>query len=437
MFAKEKNVLGDVTIYIDENKLPTYYAESYFLYKNHLNYLSQKINKYKSYENSSQRKDYFKELNKAYIQNGSNTHKIVSVLEKKVTISAYENLKINGTDNTQTTLKDYIYLRRDWTYLEEAEKQLKTTIESIKEELSKIKHKKNNSLFLGCGVGRIAFEFIDIYEKVYATDKSFSMIWHLQKLLNAETINFFNPHEKNVHKLENVAQAYQAKIPTESLKLKNKFQAFVSDVLDLPFESGTVDSIFSIYFTDVIALKLWFKEINDKLSGNGLFIHFGPLDYFFSDEREMLTAEEFKKTFENNGYKTLVDKIIETPHLEDSNSISYKVYRNWFFIAQKEKKTSINHNISDDTIFKINRPISYERKGIINKGVEEQEVNIGLPNGKFGGAQPVIQILELIDEKNTFSDLMSILKDSGLIADKGEIKGLLNNLLSQGVLTIL
>lgn len=434
MFVKEKFVLDDVTIYIDENKLPNYYAEAYFLYKNHLNFIVQKINKYKSFENSSPRKDYFKALNKAYIQNGNNTHKIVSVLEKKVTVSAYENLNINGTDNTHTTLKDYIYLRRDWTYIEEAEKQLKITINSIKEELSKIIQKHNNSLFLGCGVGRIAYEFTDVFEKVYATDKSYSMIWHLQKLLNSETINFFNPHEKNVHKLENVAQEYQAKIPTESLKLKSKFQAFVADVLDLPFESGTVDSIFSIYFTDVIALKLWFKEINDKLSDSGLFIHFGPLDYFFSDEREMLTAEEFKSFFENNGYKTLVDKIIETPHLEDSNSISYKVYRNWFFIAQKEDKNSIHPNISDDTILEINLPIYYERKGTIKKGIEELEVNIELPNGKFGGAQPVIQILELIDGKNTFNDLMRILNDSGIIANKDEVKALLFDLLIQGVL---
>ena len=88
------------------------------------------------------------------------------------------------------------------------------------------------------------------------------MILHLQKLLNGESVNFYNAHEKNVHKLKNVAHRYIAKIPKNKLNLaKDKFKAFVSNVLDLPFESKSVNTIFSIYFTDVIALKLWFQQI--------------------------------------------------------------------------------------------------------------------------------------------------------------------------------
>ena len=82
--------------------------------------------------------------------------------------------------------------------------------------------------------------------------------------------------------------------------------------------------------------KLWFKKINDKVKKGGYFIHFGPLDYFFSDESEMLTAIEFKDFFEKNGYTTITDQILETSHLNDSNSFSYKVYRNWLFIAKKK-----------------------------------------------------------------------------------------------------
>ncbi|MNY60251.1 hypothetical protein D3C86_1967820 [compost metagenome] len=50
----------------------------------------------------------------------------------------------------------------------------------------------------------------------------------------------------------------------------------------------------------------------------------------------MLTAEEFRMFFEKNNYKTIVDKIVETPHLKDGSSISYQVYRNWLFIAEKQ-----------------------------------------------------------------------------------------------------
>lgn len=436
MFTKEEINIDGVPIYINKEQLLNYYAESYFLYRNHLNHLSQKVNKFKSYENNSERKKFFSLLKKAYLQNGNNVNEIVSKLKDKVTISAFENLRINPTDNLQNTLKDFVYLRRDWCFLEEAEKQLKTTIDSLKQELSIINHKKNSSLFLGCGVGRLAYEFTDIYEKVYATDKSFSMIWHLQKLLRGESVNFFNPQEKNVHRLENVAQPYEAKIPVLKLKTKDKFYAFVSDILDIPFQPKSINSIFSIYFTDVIALKLWFQQIDNKLSDNGLFIHFGPLDYFFTDEREMLSAEEFRMFFEKKGYKTLSDKIIETPHLEDSNSITYKVYRNWVFIAQKQTNNlPEKFVINDNTVLKIKHPIQFERKGVIKDGEKQIEASIKLPSGIFNGAESVIQILKLIDGKKSFKDLITTLNENGFQVDSQEIKNLLLKFLKQDIIS--
>src|SRR5690606_20756871 len=137
-----------------------------------------------------------------------------------------------------------------------------------------------NALFIGCGLGRIALDFLDTFEKIYATDKSFSMIWHLQQLLKGNAIEFYCPNEKNIHKLTNVAEKYIATIPQKKLnEINGRFNSFVSDVLNTPFDSNSLNTIFSIYFTDVIALKLWFNEVDKKLTENGLFIHFGPLDY--------------------------------------------------------------------------------------------------------------------------------------------------------------
>ncbi|MFL0136917.1 class I SAM-dependent methyltransferase, partial [Tenacibaculum maritimum] len=375
-------------------------------------------------------------LKAAYIQNAKNVNTIKNLLKDRFSLSSFENTRLNSTDNVGYTLKDFIYLRRDWTFLSEGEKQLDITISNIRQELIKIDFPKENALFIGCGVGRIAFDLSNLFKKTYATDKSFSMIWHLQKLLNGESITFYNPHVKNVFKKENIAQKYIAKIPDDKLSAnKNKLEAFISDVLDLPFQDETVNSIFSIYFTDVIALKLWFNHINSKLSNSGLFIHFGPLDYFFSDEREMLTAEEFRLFFEENGYTTLVDKVIETPHLEDSNSITYKVYRNWFFIAQKNEHKE--HVINNDTILHIKKPISYERKGVIKEGEKEVEVLLKLPNGVFKGAESVIQILKLIDGKNSFEKILLQLKKNGFeVNNPDEIKNLLIAFLNQRILSV-
>ncbi|KPM33418.1 Methyltransferase type 11 [Croceitalea dokdonensis DOKDO 023] len=439
MFTKKPIIHNEVQILIDESELESYYAESYFLYKSHLKYLIRKLNTFKLGLAQGKREKYFQLLTDSYIRNIHNVNNIVSVLEPKVTLEAYENLQINTTDNTQTTLKDFIYLRRDWCFKSEPEQQLKTTIDSLKIELSKIEFETGNALFIGCGVGRIAFEFTDIYSKVYATDKSFSMIWHLQKLLNGKTIDFYSPHEKNVKTLQNVAPRYSAKIPKDKLNnILDKFEVFVSDVLDLPFKDNSLNSVFSIYFTDVIALKLWFNQINQKLKNKGLFVHFGPLDYFFSNEQEMYTAEEFKQFFENNGYKTLIDKTIETTHLEDSNSISYKVYRNWFFVAQKNiSSNSTTFEIFDETILKLRTPVSYKREGILDDGEKELEATLNLPNGTFTGADAVIQILKLLDGKTPYIEVLSKLQSNGFdVNDTKGIHDLLLDLLKQNVLKI-
>lgn len=438
MLNREPVLLDGVKIFIKKSDLDNYYAESYLLYKNHFNYLIQKLNKFQSYKLNDQRQEYFEQLIEAYKQNAINVQKIVNQLQGSVTLDSFENLRINRTDNVQITLKDFIYLKRDWCFTKAGEYQLDLISNAIKGEFSKIKYDKNNALFLGSGVGRIAFDCTDMYEKVYATDKSFSMVWHLQKLLNGESINFYNPQEKNVHKLENIAQLLTAQIPTNRLENSdNKFETFVSDVFDLPFEKKSVNSIFSIYFTDVIALKLWFGQINQTLSNDGIFVHFGPLDYFFSDEREMLTAEEFKSFFEKNGYETLVDKVVETPHLEDSNSISYRIYRNWFFIAQKKKTLLKKPSIDNDTILFIKTPLYYEIKGYLKEGINQLDTILKLPEGNFEGAHSVLKILELVDGKNSFQDILNKLRDKGFTEINPEdIKKLLMSFLKRDILSI-
>jgi carnosine N-methyltransferase len=332
VFSTDFIVIDGVKIYIqDVNK---YLAESYLLLYN-----SNKSNEYKLLHFSKyegERQQYVNKLLEAYLCNYNNINEILGGIKEYITVDDILKLNLNRNDNFQITLKDFWYLKRDWSYLQEGEQQIKIIVESIKKELTN--YSLTNSLFLGCGAGRLVVEFYDLFDKIYATDKSFSMLWHINKLLTSETYEFYNPNHKNVFRIEDVARKYSAFInETNRIKIIEKIDFFVSDVLNLPFKDNSLDSIFSIYFTDVIALKLWFPKINSILKSKGLFIHFGPLDYFFSDEIEMLTAEEFRMFFEKNNYKTIVDKVVETPHLKDDSSISYQVYRNWLFIAEKQK----------------------------------------------------------------------------------------------------
>lgn len=322
--------VNDVNIYIDD--ISFYTSETFYLLYNHNKLMGNKIYQLSNYE--GKRKDFVNQLIEGYLHNYNNIREILTNIKSEVSIDSLLDLRFNTNDNLSNTLKDFWYLRRDWCYYKEGEYQIDTIVKSIKSAIQKNTYK--NSLFLGCGTGRIAVDLADIFEKVYASDKSYSMIWHINKLLKEDKYEFYVPRNKNVLTLNNVSQKHSAYIDKERKKIINsKVNFFVSDIFNLPFDESEIDCIFSIYFTDVIALKLWFNKIDKILNHNGLFVHFGPLDYFFSDETEMLTAEEIKIYFEKNNYITLVDSVIETPHLEDSNFMSYQVYRNWFFVAKK------------------------------------------------------------------------------------------------------
>lgn len=329
IYNKDYSEIDGVKIYIEN--LENYIAESYLLLSNHNRYNEFNLHKY---INQEKRKEYFDILVQAYLHNYNNIRELLTKIKPHVDIDNILNLNTSRDNVVSMTLKDYVYLQRDWCYYEDGESQIAKTVKSIQNVLPS---EMGNALFLGCGVGRLAVEFSNIFTKIYATDKSYSMIWHINKLLLEGNFEFYTPQEKNVYSLENVAQKHKASI-SDSLKTKmqDKVEFFVSDVLDLPIEKECIDAVFSIYFTDVIALKLWFEKINNIIKKDGYFIHFGPLDYFFSAESEMLTAQELKTFFEENGYETITDQIIETTHLNDPNSLVYKIYRNWLFICKKK-----------------------------------------------------------------------------------------------------
>ncbi|SIQ80960.1 N2227-like protein [Chryseobacterium sp. RU37D] len=328
IYNRNFSEIDRVKIYVDN--IQTYIAESYMLLFNHNKYNEFNLHKY---INQEYRKEYFGCLIEAYLHNYNNIRELLLNLKPYVEVEDVLSVNTNGGNAVNTTLKDYLYLHRDWCYYEEGEKQVEIIDNAIKNSLPL---KMESALFLGCGVGRLAVELSDSFKKVYATDKSYSMIWHINKLISENNFEFYNPQEKNIYSLENVAKKHTAFIKEDIKKvIREKVDFFVSDILNLPINEDSINAVFSIYFTDVIALKLWFDKINAIIKKEGYFVHFGPLDYFFSDESEMLTAKEFRLFFEKNGYTTITDKIIETSHLNDANSFTYKVYRNWLFVAKK------------------------------------------------------------------------------------------------------
>lgn len=229
------------------------------------------------------------------------------------------------------------YILRDWGIgADNAQQQLVT--QAIEQQLQalEIGVQEGKALFMGCGMGRYAVDFAHRYEQVEAFDASVLMIWCIEYLQKVTTWEILNKAARNCRTIEDTVQRMVVQMSaTQQATIATKVNFFVANATAIPLEKNSIQHIYSIYFTDVLPLPTLYQEVNNLLVEEGLFIHFGPLEYFFDAEESMLSAEEVRLFFEAQGYQILTDEFLPTKHLSSENSMRHRVYDNWFFIAQK------------------------------------------------------------------------------------------------------
>lgn len=233
------------------------------------------------------------------------------------------------------------YLGRDWGQGEDHEAQ-EAVSQLIAAELEQHGRAGETALFLGCGLGRYAVDFAPRYQRVEAFDASALMIWCIEHLLQVDTWEVLLKAERNCRRIEDtVLHQVIGLSPEQKALIQERIHFFVANAKQIPLPDQSVDHIYSIYFTDVLPLTELYEQLERLLLPEGLFIHFGPLEYFFDDERNMLTAEEIRLFFEAQGYTILTDLFVPSKHLVNPNSMRYRMYDNWFFIAQRPSADAI------------------------------------------------------------------------------------------------
>lgn len=260
---------------------------------------------------------------------------------EKVLLAEEPNTETNevGSHNTQ-------YLSRDWIKNPDYD-QIALIVNRITERLTELGiGTASRAFFPGCGSGRYAVELGERYDQVLACDYSFPMIWSILHLHEKRHWEIFHKNTRNCRRVADTLESHQLEMTEQQADLiERKIRFFVADALKNGIESHTVDHLYSIYFTDVLPLRIWFQEVDRLLAENGLYIHFGPLEYFFSNENEMYTAEEVRLSFQAHGYTILADEFLETRHLYAAGSMAYRVYDNWLFIAQKPPRKPITPDV--------------------------------------------------------------------------------------------
>jgi carnosine N-methyltransferase len=446
MLKQSTTNISGISVHIDDPD--AFLAETYSLYSQILLNHTKQLNRLRSTATAATsmvRQGSLLRIAQAMESNLSSIKDILHALEPHVKVTELAKVHLNPTDNLTGYLKDYAYLRRDWSGSLRSERQLNTIRDTLERIVLSHLVDTQSSLFLGAGVGRIAFELTDHFERVYATDKSFSMAWHYHKL-KTNTISFYEINHKNIATVDeqvhliNASPLHVAEKNVVQRRL-DKLEYFISDALSLPFEDQTLSSVFSIYFSDVIALKLWLPEIKRVLKKDGVFVHFGPLDYFFEDVTEMLTCEEVRAVFEDNDFVILADEFTETEHLPSDSLMANKLYNNWIFAAQYEPKTPMIQDVDFETVLTINNKVKYRVSGMLSNEGDTTSTVLEMPNGEvYVGADSVVDILRFIDGIRSIDIVANCISqhygtEALTSEEKNALLGVCKTLLGKGVLS--
>ena len=101
-----------------------------------------------------------------------------------------------------------------------------------------------------------------------------------------------------------------------------------------------MDIIISIYFTDVMPIENYINEIQRVLKKDGLFIHFGPLDYHFEKIEQRHSLQSLINIFKKNKFH-LVNPVAYHYLEHISSETLYKNGYKCIVFSCANKKTTI------------------------------------------------------------------------------------------------
>ncbi len=334
------------------------------------------------------------------------------------------------------------YLARDWCGFPESEREIDTIVSSIKKELAQYAQSFEKAILPGCGLSRLSYELSDILNEIHSFDYSLSMIHEIDALLKKGK-NFKLYNSKNILSTTELVKTCHAdcesifKNDLATQKSMDKIIYYVGDAQQIPLKDNSVDVIISIYFTDLIPLKNYIREFNRVLKRDGIFLHFGPLDYHFESIKDRVSLEEIFLSLSNNGFDVNKNyQLIPTTHLKDE-TLSFKKYNNILFSAVKKQDAKIK--VDDETKIYHYKPVKYILNGSIDSGIDTiVEKTIVFPDGsEFENAESVLEIINLITDgmllKELFERICEVYSADEAV-NKSNIYNLIELLISKNVL---
>jgi SAM-dependent methyltransferase len=339
---------------------------------------------------------------------------------------------------TNVVLKDFAYLKRDWSGLEEDEIQFQQLMSALNAPLACCTLPLDRVLVLGAGLGRIAVALRHQFKQVYATDLSFSMMNGLHQLMQDKPIPFYEINYGNIREKDAVAVKHTASnqaILSKDSTATGTLHYFVSDVLQSPFANESLPYILSVYFTDVLPIRLLLPEIERLLQPLGYFIHLGPLGYGNTKQADRYSCEEIKSYLTDQGFKIVYEDFVTTNHLDSKSVLSHTHFNNWIFVAQKQPQRL--YTLLPDTRLTLAAGLHYQITGDLDEP-SHRRVQVFKANGKSYDLQPLpFEILEQITGILTIQELLVQLEVRYEVEDPTPLLDLIRQLVSIGIIELI
>lgn len=310
-----------------------------------------------------------------------------------------------GLDMAQGYIFSFSYLIRDWAQTQYGEAE----ISLIKEKLSPhLPDQAANQLFLGGGMARLACELSSFAEQTITLDSSLTLAYLFEEVRERD-IPFFEENLKNIQTKSDLLVPRTASSQGLLTEQKEKVHNIVADAAQMPFADQGISAVYSIYFSDVIPFPHLIREIQRVLVEGGTFIHYGPLDFHFQDYRFMLSCEEFELILRRHGFQLTAKESFQSTHCRSEVAKSYKTYTIWLIVAEKQ---TVLPPIDQQTRFSIPEAIQISHTGKVDNTDFQFDSALILPDQRrFEGAETVIDLLQTIDGKRTFSEIIAELSE--------------------------
>lgn len=311
------------------------------------------------------------------------------------------------------------YLIRDWSNSKDSEKELLDIITPLRKVISNFSLKGKTALIPGCGLGRISYELTDIFKQIYSFDISLTMLNMMDEIkLNRKKIKTYNTKNNLLEndKYKEFSINIKDILSKQKQKSVNRVINFIGNSNNIPLPDNSVDIIISVYFSDVIPMSEYLEEFTRVLKPNGIFIHFGPLDYHFNDLSQHHSLETFFSNLEDKGFR--VNKNYQLAQtINSNNSLNIKGYDNIIFSAVKEKVSMIDLN----TKLYFDKPFEFNVKGSFKGDFIEDNKNSSIvfyDGSTYTNTETVFKTLAIFKEGYNLKQIIKKLNLKGKKQEK-------------------